>query len=171
MKKYIETGKVVGTHGIKGEVRVQPWSDTPQFLVDFDCFFTDNEGGNTLEVVCSRVHKNIVLILFHDINTIEGAEKLRGTTLYIRREDVILPEGSHFIQDLIGCSVTDGITGEPLGELCDVSKTGANDVWHIMRGGREYLIPAIRDVVKSVDIESKRVAIIPLKGIFDDDEI
>ena len=88
--------------------------------------------------------------------------------LYIDRADIRLEEGRHFIQDLIGCSVTDADTGETLGTLTDVSETGANDVWHVKREGREYLVPAIPDVIVKVDVDKEEIVLRPLKGIFDD---
>jgi 16S rRNA processing protein RimM len=80
-----------------------------------------------------------------------------------------LPEGRYFISDLLGVEVFDADTNERLGEITDVSQTGANDVWHIKRDGKEYLIPAIDDVLISVDIDNNTAVIRPLKGIFDDE--
>ena len=71
------------------------------------------------------------------------------------------------MEDLLGCRVLDADSGELLGELCDVSVTGANDVWHVRRGEREYLVPAIPDVVVSVDVDAGEICLRPLKGIFD----
>ena len=104
------------------------------------------------------------------VDSIESAEKLRGSVLFIKRSDVSLPEGQYFIDDIIGCEVFDVLSGEKLGVISDVSPTGANDVWHIKRGDKEYLVPAIDEVIVSVDIESSQVVIRPLKGIFDDED-
>ena len=170
-KQFIETGKIVGTHGIKGEIRVQPWSDSPEFLLEFKCFYLDENGCSKINIKSSRVHKNIVLMTIDGVESIEEAEKYRNKIIYMDRKDATLPEGSHFIEDLIDCEVFDSETGDKLGTLCDVSKTGANDVWHIKdEKGREYLVPAIPDVVDSVDVVSERIIITPLKGIFDDED-
>ncbi len=169
LKKYLETGKIVGTHGVKGMVRVQPWSDSGEFLKGFKTFYTDNKGENALKVTSVTPHKNIVLIAFKDVDSIEKAESLRNKIIYIDRNDVKLPKGRYFIDDLIGCSVFDVDTNVLLGELSDVFQTGANDVWHIKKGDKEYLIPAIDEVIISVDIEKKLAIIRPLKGIFDDE--
>ncbi|HCC34576.1 MAG TPA: 16S rRNA processing protein RimM [Ruminococcaceae bacterium] len=169
-KKYIETGRVVGTHGIAGELRVQPWSDTPEFLLGFSSFFLDSQGLTKIETVSSRVHGNIVLMKVKDVGSIEAAERLRGKILYLNRRDITLEPGAHFIQDLIGLPVFHAETGERLGEISDVSKTGANDVWHIAKDASVWLIPVIPDVVRSVDVEGGRVEIIPLRGIFDDED-
>ncbi|MBQ2676441.1 MAG: ribosome maturation factor RimM [Clostridia bacterium] len=169
IKKFLETGKIVGTHGIRGEMRVQPWCDTPQFLTKFKRLYLDDKG-TALNIKSSRVHGNIVLVLAEGVNSIEDAEKLRGKVLFISREDAQIKEGAYFIQELIGCTVFDADTDAVLGELCDVSETGANDVWHIKNSGKEYLVPAIKDVVVSVDVENEKIVIRPLKGIFDDED-
>lgn len=170
LKKYIETGKIVGTHGVKGMVRVQPWSDSGDFLTQFKYFYLDKNGENRLKAESVRPHGNIVLIAFKGVTCIEQAEALRGKVIYLDRKDISLPEGRYFIDDLIGCSVTDADSGSALGTLTDVSQTGANDVWHITKNGKEYLVPAIDDVIVSVDTADSAVVIRPLKGIFDDED-
>ena len=170
MKKYLETGKIVGTHGIKGMVRVQAWCDSPDFLKQFKHIYTDSNGVNKLTVTSAGPHGNIVLMSFKGIDSIEKAETLRNKIIYIDRNDAKLPEGRYFIDDLIGCSVYDALSNEVLGELVEVSSTGANDVWHIKKNGKEYLVPAINEVIVSVNIEEETLVIKPLKGIFDDED-
>ncbi len=170
IKKYLETGKIVGTHGVKGMVRVQPWCDDGEFLTKFKFIYTDSEGKNKLKVVSAKPHGNVVLMTIDGVNSIEEAERLRGKVIYIDRKDVKLPEGRYFISDILGCTVTDADTNEILGQLSDVTETGANDVWHIKKGDKEYLVPAIADVIVSVKPEENSVIIRPLKGIFDDED-
>ena len=167
-KQFIETGKIVSTHGIRGEVRVQPWCDTPEFLTAFKTLYL-NEGRDVLNIIRSRAHKNIVIMQIKGITTIEQAQALRDKVLYIDRKDALLEDGEYFQCDLFGALVYDVDTNEPLGEIVDVSKTGANDVWHIKKDGKEYLIPSIPDVVIDVNIDEEKVLIRPLKGIFDDE--
>ena len=167
---YLEVGQIVGTHGIAGEMRVQPWCDSPDFLTKFKTLYTDKNGDNAVKVKSSRVHKNIVLIKFPDITTIEQAERMRGKVLYISRKDANIADGEWFIQELIGCTVFDADTGKDYGILSDVSKTGANDVWHIKKDGKEYLLPAINDIIANVDVANEKVEIHSIiKGIFDDE--
>ena len=166
-KEYLAAGQAVGTHGVRGEIRVQPWCDSPEFLARIRPLFL-REGAQKLEIQSARAHGRIVLLKIEGIDSIEQAERLRGKTLYLKRDTVRLPEGSHFIEDLLGCRVTDADTGKELGILTDVSATGANDVWHVSHEGREYLVPAIRDVVVSVHVDEGEILIRPLKGIFDD---
>lgn len=170
MKKYLETGKIVGTHGIKGMTRVQIWADSEDFLSNFKVVYLDNQGNQKLEIARVQPHGNIALVSFKGVSTIEQAEKLRNQVLYIDRNDVALPEGRYFIDDLIGCTVTDADTGNLLGKITDISETGANDVWHITNNGKEYLVPAIDEVIVSVNIEDETVVLRPMKGIFDDED-
>lgn len=169
LKEFIEAGEICGTHGVRGEMRVNPWSDSPDFLTGFKKLYLDCCGEKSLTVQSSRVHKNLLLLKAEGVDSIEDAERYRGKTVYIKREDINLPKGSYFMQDIIGCGVFDADSGESLGEISDVSKTGANDVWHIQRNNREYLIPVIKEVLCSVDIEKGEIKIRPLKGIFDDE--
>lgn len=167
MKQFFETGKITGTHGLKGEVRVQPWADSPEFLADFEELYLDN-GNKKLEITSARVHKNMLIMKIRGVDTIEEADKLRNKVLYMNRDDVELEEGAYFIQDLIGLDVIDDETGERLGRLDDVSETGANDVYHVKTDdGREFLIPVIPDVVREISPEQGFVRIFKMKGLFD----
>ena len=169
IKKFLETGKIVGTHGVRGMVRVQPWCDDGEFLTQFKYLYTDCEGKNKLKIRSAKPHGNVVLMAVDGVDSIETAEKLRGRVIYIDRRDVKLPEGRYFISDILGCTVYDADTNEILGTLSDVSETGANDVWHITKDGKEYLVPAIADVIVEAKPEDEKVVIRPLKGIFDDE--
>ncbi|MBO5322282.1 MAG: 16S rRNA processing protein RimM [Clostridia bacterium] len=169
IKKFLETGKIVGTHGVRGMVRVQPWCDDGEFLTGFKCVYTDSEGKGKLKILNARPHGNVVLMAIDGVNSIEEAERLRGKIIFINRKDVKLPEGRYFISDILGATVYDADTNEVLGKLSDVSETGANDVWHITNNGKKYLVPAIADVIVEAKPEEERVVIRPLKGIFDDE--
>lgn len=169
-QQYIETGKITGTHGIRGEMRVQPWCDFPEDLLEYETLYLDGQGKETLQVTLARVHKNMVILKAKGIDTIEQAAKYRDRVVYLNRDDLDLEEGSYLIADLMGCEVFHSQTNQSLGIISEVSATGANDVWHIKKEGKEYLIPAIPTVVDSVDIEEGRVIITPLKGIFEDED-
>ena len=166
MKKYLEIGKIVSVFGLKGEVKVQPWCDSPDFLCEFDTLYW--KSGTPVEIASSRVQKNIVVMKIVGCDTVEDAQKLRGRVLYMDRDDVELEEGAYFVQDLIGLNVIDADSGEEYGELTEVSETGANDVYHIRRrDGSMCYIPAIPEVVKDTDIEAGVMKITPLDGLFD----
>lgn len=122
-----------------------------------------------MEITKSRVQKNIVVMKIAGIDTPEQAQNVRNKILYMDRNDVELEKGSYFVQDLIGLEVTDNDSGESYGKLCEVSFTGANDVYHIKGAdGTVRLIPAIPDVVISTDIEKGIMKIHVLEGLFDD---
>ncbi|MGN0469987.1 MAG: ribosome maturation factor RimM [Acutalibacteraceae bacterium] len=168
LKQYLEAGKIVGTHGLRGEVRIDPWCDSAEFLCKFKkLYYAD---GTEISVVSARPHKNIAIVLFRDITSIEQAEVLRGKIVYINRKDVRLPKNTYFIQDIIGLKVYDVDTDREYGEVTDVMKTGANDVYQITKDGRDYLIPVIPDVVIKTDIENEILLIRPLEGIFDNED-
>lgn len=167
-KERIETGKIVGTHGVRGALRVQPWCDTPEFLCRFKTLYLkENAEFKAVKIKASRPHGNIVIMELDGVSTVEQAEMLRGKILFLNRKDLLLDDDQYLICDLIGCEVFDADSDESLGEITDVSKTGANDVWHILRDGKEYLIPAIESVVVSVNIDDAKIVIRPLAGIFD----
>ena len=171
IKPYLELGKVVGTHGVRGELRVNPWCDTPDFARRFKTLYWDKNGEKPVTVLSCRPHGNIVLLRLEGVETMEAAEALKNRMLYLKREDAKLAPGTWFIEELIGCDVLDADDGRRYGTLTDVSQTGANDVWHVTaEDGREYLLPAIPDVVIDADVAADRVLIRPLKGIFDDED-
>lgn len=169
LKQYLEAGKIVGTHGVRGELRVECWCDTPQFLAKFKTLYYDN-GAQKIDVIC-RPHKNIVLMKIKGVETIEDAELLRGKIVYIDRKDVKLPKGKNFVQDLIGCKVVDIDNDAEYGAIKDVFKTGANDVYTVMSNdNKEYLIPVIPSVVIEKKVEDGIVYIRPMKGLFNDED-
>lgn len=165
-KEYLEAGKIVTTHGIKGEVKIMPYCDSPELLCEFDRLFI---GKNHEEIIVerSRVFKNMVIAKLEGIDTPETAEKLRNKLLYMHRDDLELDEDTYFIQDLIGIEVADADTGFVYGTISDVMQTGANDVYVIKGSDREYLVPAIADVVVSTDLGGNLMKIRPLDGLFD----
>lgn len=170
IKEFLEVGQIVGTHGVRGEMRVNPWADSPEFLKQFKTLYYDNKGAKSVKVISARPHGNVVILKAEGIETVEAASALKNRVLYMKRADAKIAEGSYFIEELIGCKVYDADDENVCyGTLSDVSETGANDVWHIEKDGTEYLIPAIPDVVINADVANDKIIIRPLKGIFDDE--
>ena len=165
-KQYLEAGKIVTTHGIRGEVKIMPYTDVPELLCEFDRLFIGKEHREVI-IERSRVFKNTVIAKIEGISTPEDAEKLRNKILYMHRDDLELDEDTYFIQDLIGMEVRDADSGQVYGRLDDVMQTGANDVYVIKGDDREYLVPAIADVIVSTDLENDIMTIRPLDGLFD----
>ena len=169
-KQYLESGKIVGTHGIKGEVRIDPWCDSPQFLAAFDKLYLDDRGETFIEVK-SRPHKNITLCKIKGVDNIDDAQRLRGRIVYIDRDDVKLEEGVNFVQDLIGLAVIDADSGENYGKITDVLRTGANDVYEVTSpDGQKLLVPVIAEVIPARNIDEGFVLLRPMKGLFDDED-
>lgn len=165
-KRFLECGKIVATHGLRGEVKVLPWCDGPETLVPIKTFYLD--GGNTPKrAERCRIQKNMVLLKLEGVDTPEAAQALRGRVLWLDREEDTLEEGQYYIQDLIGLSVEDADTGERYGTLQDVTETGANDVYHVaFPDGRVQLVPAIPQVIAKIDIDGGKMLIRPLEGLF-----
>lgn len=169
MNKLLEAGKIVSVFGLKGEVKVQPWCDTPDFLCEFNMLYY--KSGTPVEVERARVQKNIVVMKIKGVDSVEEAQKIRNRVLYLDREDVELGEDTYFVQDLIGLKVIDLNSGREYGVLTEVSETGANDVYHIKsESGKMYYIPAIPSVIAETDVEGGVMKITPLEGLFDDAE-
>ncbi len=170
-KRYLECGKIVSAHGIAGEFKVQPWVDSPGELEGVSALYLDEQGEQPLRILRARVHKGMLLFSAEGIGTVDEAVRLRGRVLYLDRNDLPLSPGEFFIQDLLGACVADADSGEEYGTLCDVSKTGANDVYHVLfPDGKERLVPVIPQVVVETDPEAGLIKIRPLKGLFDDED-
>lgn len=170
IKNYLELGQIVSTHGIKGELRFNPWCDTPDFVKKFKTLYFDSKGEKPIKVISARPHGNMAILLLEGVDDIDKAKALKNTVLYMKRSDAKLPKGTWFIQELFDCQVFDINTGKELGTICDVSETGANDVWHIKTSTGVVLIPSVKEVVKSVNVEEGIVKINPIKGLFNDED-
>ena len=146
--KFLEAGKIINTHGVRGEVRVQPWADSPDFLLGFEFFYID---GAPVKVLSARTHKSYVIAALEGISDIDGAIRMKNKTICIDRDDVQLEGGRHFVADLVGLRAVDALTGAELGAVVEVLSLPANSVY-VIRGAREILVPAVPDFVDEVDI-------------------
>ena len=140
-EQYLEVGKVTNVHGLMGEVRVQPWADSPEFLCRFKTMYVDKSHW-PIRVERARVHKNMAIIKFEGVTDVNGALAMRNAVLYIDRKDANLPEGTFFLADLMGMEVRDAATDQVLGQIADVLTLPANNVYVVRGGPREILIPA-----------------------------
>ena len=160
MSEYlIEAGKIVNTHGIRGEVKIVPWCDSAEFLAGFDTLYID---GKPVRVRSARVHKSCVLAALEGVDDVSAAMRLKERVVSIDKRSAKLPEGRRFIADLLGLQVVDAETNQLYGTLADVLTLPANDVY-VVRGEREYMIPVVPEFVKQVDVDARviRVKIIP----------
>jgi len=147
-KRFLEAGRIVNTHGVHGEVKLQPWADTPGFLAGFERLYID---GAPVEVVSARVHKNCVIAAFDGVTDVDAALKLKNKVVLIDRDDAAPGEGRYFVADLIGLRAVDAETGSELGTVAEVLSLPANDVY-VVKGAREILVPAVPDFVDGVDL-------------------
>ncbi len=159
MEQLLETGEIVATHGIHGEVKLMPWADAPEFLLEFDRLWLN---GRFYAVERSRVQKSCVLLKLRGLDTIEEAARLVHQVVSIDREDVELEEGVHFIADLIGLQVF--AEGVKIGVIKDVLPMPGNDVY-VVRGKYEYMIPVVREFVEEPDFEAGRVDVHLIEGM------
>ena len=171
--QYLELGKVQNTHGVRGELRVEPWCDTPELFDVVEIVYLKKDGKDPYRVVSWRPHKNLVLLTLAGVGDVDTAARLKNRILYVERDAIAdtLPEGKHFIAEMNGCEVRNADDESIVyGKLTDVFNRGANNVWEIRKGDKEYLMPDIPGIVVSVDIEKEVALVRPIPGIFDDAE-
>ncbi|MCG3090125.1 ribosome maturation factor RimM [Sporosarcina cyprini] len=168
--QWFNVGKIVNTHGIRGEVRVISRTDFPEerYAVGskLALFLPNEKKPLTLTVATHRRHKNFDLLTFEGHMNINDVEKYRDGILKVSEEQLgDLEEGEFYYHEIIGCTVfTD--SGEELGKVTEILETGSNDVWTVTpEKGKPHYIPYIEDVVKEVDIEEKKIIIEPMEGL------
>ena len=161
-KRYLEAGKIVNTHGVRGELKIQPWADGPEFLKGFRKLYVD---GKPFEVISAKVHKGCVIAAFAGIDRIDSANLLRNKIVFIDREDAKLPKGAYFLQDLMGLTVIDDDTGKTVGELTDIMDMPASNIYVIKGENGEILVPAVPEFIKTVDTEDGFIRIRFIEGM------
>ena len=166
MESLLEVGQIVNTYGIKGFVKVVPLVDNNNQFKNFKkLYIQEKKNLNELNIEEVKFSKNLVLLKFKGIDTIEQAEELRNYYLQAKRSDIKLEKGAYFIVDLIGLEVYTE-EGNLLGILKEVLQPGANDVYVVEdEAKKQILLPVIPDVVKQVDIEGKKIIVKLLEGL------
>lgn len=164
MKQYLEVGKVTNVHGLMGEVKVQPWADSPEFLCQFKTLYVD-EAHFPMTVQRARVHKNMVIIKFEGPTDVPSALSLRNAILYIDRSDVDLPAGAFFLADIYGLEVRDAATDDVLGKIADVLTLPANNVYVVKGGPRELMIPAVPQFIAETNVEGGYLRVNLMEGL------
>jgi 16S rRNA processing protein RimM len=160
-EKFLQAGEIVNTHGVQGEVKIVPWCDSPEFLADFDTIYLDK---TPVKLLSARIHKGNLLATLEGIEDINAAMKLKGKVVYIDRDDVTLPEGRHFLADLIGLEVRLADTGEILGTLVDVLTPPAHEVY-VVQGRKRYLIPAVDEFLVETNVDEGYLTVRILEGM------
>lgn len=167
MKKKLEVGQIVNTFGIKGFVKVYPYvNDVTRFNNLKYVYAKSKKEEKKLEIEEVKYQKNMVLLKFKGVETVEEAEKLRNNYLEIDRRDAIpLEEGEFFIADLIGLKVFLD-TGEELGILEDIYNTGSKDIYVVKdKLGKSYLLPYIDEVIKKIDLDNSKIIVHIIEGL------
>lgn len=167
---YFTVGKIINTHGIKGELKVLPQTDFPDVRFaqgsKLPFFLSGQSDFTLLTVESSRLHKNVYIIKFTELNDINDAEKYKGGILRVPKDALVdLAEDEYYYHEIVGCQVfTD--EDEELGTITEILSPGANDVWVVTpQKGKPILIPVIDDVLLNVDVNSKQVKVHLLEGL------
>ena len=166
MEDYFRVGVIANTHGIRGEVKVFPTTEDPKRFKGMKEIILDTENEKkVLEVASARFFKNMVILKFKGIDSINDIEKYKGRDLLVTRENAIpLEEGEYYIADILGATVVTE-DGETFGVLKDVLTTGANDVYVVEHEGKEVLLPVIPDCVLSRNMDTKVVTVHIMEGL------
>lgn len=168
MKQYLELGKVNNTHGLRGEVKCTLWCDDISYVKQLKYVYLDDEGRERLTLLSARPQKNIGILKFAEITDIDSAEKLKNKTLYCNRDDAEIDDDAFYIADVIGCTVVDKNDGHEYGKVVDVTNYGSCDIYDTIVNGKHILIPAIPDIIDTVDTAKGIITIVPMKGLFDE---
>lgn len=166
MKQYLETGKIVNTHALAGAVKVMPWSDGPQFLKGLRRVYIDGKAYNVLS---ASIQKGFVLMKLEGVDSVEAAMRLRERVVYVDRDDVQLPEGRFFVQDILGMTVHDLRGDHDIGTLKEVLNLPAGDVYAVQNGSEEYLIPANPVFIKEINAQTRVITVETIKGMTGDE--
>ena len=172
VSRFIECGKIINTHGCRGDVKVEPWTDTPRDLIDLGrVFMGDGEDKKEIKILRGSVMQGRFLMLtLEGINDMNAADALRNTVLYAAREDFHLADGQYFLSDAIGLPVLDtreGREGNLLGTVVDISPNAASDIYTVRTpDGVDVLVPAIPVFVTEV-IPGECVRMAPIDGMFE----
>ena len=165
----LQVGAITSTHGVRGEVKVFPTTDdVKRFSKLKEVELETKEGTVTLHIQGVKYFKQFAILKFKEYQSLNEVEGIKGSRLFVTRENAVkLQKNEFFIADLIGMKVIDSEKGLE-GILTDVLQTGANDVYDIeLSDGRSFLLPAIKDCVKKVDMQAKLIEIHILEGLLD----
>ena len=154
---FIEAGEIVNTHGVRGEIKMLPWLDSPE---DMRGFTRCRIGGKDYAITACRVQNTCNLLKLEGVDTMEAAQALRGKTVTLYRED--MDEDVIFAGDLIGMEVFS--QGERIGELTQVLDYPGNQVY-VVKGEREYMLPAVKEFILSTDLDGNRMEVKLLEGM------
>ena len=162
-KKFIDAGRIVNTHGVHGEVKIEVWLDSPEYLKSFPRIFL--EDGREKKLLAGWVQKQFLIAALEGVADLNTAMTLKGKLVRIAREDAALPEGSYFLQDIIGADVLDE-DGRKVGVLESILEKPASNVYVIHGAdGKEHLIPDVPVFVRKIDAENGMITVRMIEGM------
>lgn len=166
MKDYIKVGKIVNTHGVKGYIKCIPLTDDLERFEELEYVYTEKDNiKRTIDDVWYQ--KGLVCLKLKDIDDMDKAELFKDTYISIVEDQLrVLPENSYYLFDLEGMDVYSN-NGDYIGKISEIYQTGANDVYEVKNNKNSYLIPAIKDVVKSVNVQDKKMIINVIEGLLE----
>lgn len=166
MEENFKIGKVVNTHGLKGEVKVYPYTETPEKFHDYDKLYIKDE---IYEVKQIKTHKNMVIVKLKGMDHIDQTASIMNEEIIIKREWSKDDGEGHYIVDLIGCQVFDHENGQHLGTLVDVLQNSSQDLYEIKHvdTGKLFYIPVVDAFVKAIDVVEKRIEVVILEGLIE----
>ena len=158
--QLLECGKIVNTHGIRGEVKIQPWADSPEVLCALPALYID---GAPVALRSARVHKGNVIALLEGVSDVDQAMLLKNKVVWLNRDDLRLPEGAFFLADLIGLRVVDE-EGQELGILNEVLSPSRQQVY-VVKGDRELMIPAVPQFILETNVAGGYIKVRLIAGM------
>ncbi len=159
--KFIEAGRIVNTHGLHGEVKIEAWLDSPEYLRSFQTLYIQNAP---VHVRSARVHKRFVIAALEGVEDPNAAMALKNLPVFIDREDANLPEGGYFLADILGSRV-ETEDGSPVGILADILERPGNNIYVVRDGERERLIPAVPAFVLRTDVDRGVITVRLIEGM------
>ena len=166
----IKIGRIVSSVALRGEVKVYHYSDYKERFEELESILVDNgKSFNEYEIEGIRYQKNMAILKLKGVDDRNKADSLNQKDIYILENQLReLPEGTYYVKDLIGCSVIHSETGEDLGRIIDVIQNTAQDIYEIKNAaGKEFLIPAVAQFVKKIDINNKTVIVNLIPGLIE----
>ena len=159
-KEFIEAGRIVNTHGIVGEVKIEVWLDSPEFLKKFKRIFVKDKE---MKVLSGRVHKGFLIAKLEGVEDVNTAMLYKGKEVSIARADAKLPKGAFFLQDIIGAKVVTE-EGEEVGILKDIMETPASNIY-VVKGETEHLIPAVPEFILNTNVDEGIITVHLIEGM------
>lgn len=159
-QQYIEAGRIVNTHGVAGEVKIEVWLDSPAFLRRFPRIFV---GGVEKKLLGGRVQKHFLIAKLEGVDDVSAAMALKEKTITVDRGDIRLPKGSFFLQDILGARVVDE-QGNEVGTLTDVLERPAQNIY-VVQGETEHLIPAVPEFILKTDADAGIITVRLIEGM------